>query len=140
MTDAPTARFFRLKRDTLYHTAGTILSLTPDQVSAAHHELLTLPMAQPEGIDDIRSDVEDLKSGLAALGSHLDDLGSSFANAPEEQAKTVAGLRELVETATGVVQMLNQRVVEHNQRIASLEAAQVPVTDQPAENVTAPSA
>ena len=113
MSDAPKPSLFRVTRDTLYHTAGTILSLTPDQVSPANHEPLELPVAQPEGMEQVRADIEDLKSGMAALGSHLDTLDAVMTKLPVEPSDDMRALLDgAVETIKGL-----------GDRVTSLEAA-----------------
>lgn len=61
------AAFFRLTRDTLYHTAGSILHLPPDQVVPGQHEPMEFP-----GLSEITAQVASLTERVAALESARD--------------------------------------------------------------------
>lgn len=75
--DAPTPKFYRMLRDTLFHTAGSIVSLLPEQVSPHMHELATFPADNHEDVTALRADNQRLTEAVVEMAHRLDRLSIS---------------------------------------------------------------
>lgn len=66
-------KLYRLLRDTLYHTSGTILALLPDQVSPEHHELVEVDAADNNAAEKLKAHVASMEDNLREQFSGLLD-------------------------------------------------------------------
>lgn len=65
---------YRLTRDTMYHTSGTILCLTEDQVTGDLHERVRVESDDTARVDELAARNQSLTDAVMALTTRIHDL------------------------------------------------------------------